>query len=217
MRFKAVVFDLDGTLLDTLSDIASSCNEALATLGFPGHAVEDYRGFIGDGIRTLVARTLPEPKRDDETVTRCLALAKDAYGRRWNELTQPYPGIVELLDELSQRGIILAVLSNKPDDLTKSCIAQFFPAYNFAAVLGEQPGVPAKPNPSGALIICGTLSLRPSEILYLGDSAVDMETAHASGMFAVGALWGFRTQEELETSGAQVIVSHPSEVLDILG
>lgn len=212
---KAVLFDLDGTLLDTLQDIADACNAALARHGFPPHPVDSYRYFVGDGVPVLVARTVPAPEQTDETLASMTAAYREEYERRWNSATTLYPGIAELLDQLTQRGIRLAVLSNKPDDFTRRCIAEFLARWTFSAVLGASLAFPPKPEPAAARHIARTLDLPPEEFFYLGDTPTDMRAAAAAGMHPVGVLWGFRQAEELKAAGARQLISYPRELLEI--
>ena len=214
MPFRAVLFDLVGTLLDTLEDLADSMNAVLCRMGFPVHPVESYRYFVGDGQEFLVRRALPEEKRGDEgTVRACVAEMREEYGRRWAAKTRPYEGIPELLETLAARSVKTAVLSNKPDDFTKIVVARFLPRWTFGAVRGLLPGGPRKPDPAGALAIAAELGLPPSDFVYLGDTATDIMTAVAAGMYPVGALWGFRTAGELFSAGAERLAARPEELL----
>ena len=217
MPYRAVLFDLDGTLLDTLEDLADSTNAALAALGFPPHPVDEYRTLVGDGIRNLALRALPDGRRDDATVDRCIRLTREEYGRRWDAKTRPYPGVPELLDELARRGVRMAILSNKPDAATGEVVAKLLPRWQFDVVRGAREGVPLKPDPAAALEVAEALGAAPAEVLYLGDTNTDMRTARAAGMRAVGALWGFRTAEELQTAGAQDLVARPQDLLELAG
>ncbi|MBI5506105.1 MAG: HAD family hydrolase [Deltaproteobacteria bacterium] len=216
MRFDAVLFDLDGTLLDTLRDIAESMNAALESLGAPAVAIEDYRRHIGDGVTLLAGRVLPAGRRDQETVGRCVAAMRDLYSARLVRWSRPYPGIPGLLDALAAAGVAMAVLSNKPHALTISLTAQLLERWHFAAVFGERQGVPRKPDPQAALEVAGLMRVVPGRVLYLGDTGTDMQTAKRAGMFAAGALWGFRDLTELEAAGADALVSEPGQVLDLL-
>lgn len=202
--------------MNTLEDLADSGNWALGQLGFAEHPVESYKYFVGDGVENLVRRALPAGRSDAATVARCAELMRDAYGRRWAEKTRPYPGIPELLDALVMRGMPMAVLSNKPDDATRLCVERLLPRWRFAAVVGAQASLARKPDPAGALLIAERLGHAPAQILYLGDTNTDMQTAVAAGMLPVGALWGFRTAEELTASGAQRLVGRPGELLELL-
>ena len=216
MSHKSVLFDLDGTLLDTHEDIGDSTNLALRHLGFPERGLESYKYLIGDGLEALVRQVLPENRCDAAMTAECAALVRTEYGRRWSYKTRPYEGVAELLDALTDREIPMAVLSNKPDDLARLCVAHLLPRWKFAATLGASPSLPKKPDPAGALEIAGQLRLDTAEIVYLGDTGTDMETATAAGMFPVGALWGFRTADEMIAHGAEVLIRKPMELLDIL-
>jgi phosphoglycolate phosphatase len=216
MKFKAVLFDLDGTLLDTLDDLADSMNTTLERFGFPTHPVNAYRYFVGDGLLNLVLRALPKHHRDRATLNKAVATQREEYGRRWASKTHPYDGVSELLDELKQRGLQLCVLSNKPDEFTHAVVQKFLSNWKFAAVRGESKDMPVKPNPTGANQIASDLGISVSEFLYVGDSNTDMQTANAAGMFPVGALWGFRPAAELIAAGANVLIEHPTDLLDLL-
>lgn len=216
MKFKAVVFDLDGTLLDTLEDLADSMNSVLAKRNYPIHEVNAYKYFVGNGMRILVQRTFPLDKRDYVCVEDGLSAMRKEYGNRWNNKTKPYKGIAEMLNALVGKGIKITVLSNKADDFTKLMVQKLLPDWNFELVFGERKGVPIKPDPSGALEIAQRLGILPQECLYLGDTGVDMKTAVSAGMYPVGVLWGFRKAEELAENGARMLITNPAAVLDLL-
>lgn len=216
MRHTAVLFDLDGTLLDTLEDLAHAANRALGTLGHPPHPVEAYRRFVGDGVRTLLARILP-PERPteaeiDEGVRHMLA----AYAKGWREHTTPYPGVPALLDGLRARGLRIAIFSNKPHDFTCMTTEALLTDWRFDVVLGVSEATPKKPDPAGALDVAARMGLAPETFLYVGDTNTDMQTARAAGMTACGALWGFRDEAELLASGAQILLPRPEALLDYL-
>lgn len=217
MRFRAVLFDLDGTLLDTLQDLAEAMNSVLRRSGFAPHPLEAYKYFVGDGMATLVRRALPETYGNDEaTASACLVAMKEEYRRRWTEQTRPYPGIPELLTQLAARGIQLSVLSNKPDEFTRLMVERLLPGWQFACVFGERPGVPRKPDPTAALEIAERCRVPVEAFAYLGDTATDMITATAAGMYAIGVLWGFRPAAELTASGARTLIGKPADFLDLL-
>ena len=216
INFQAVLFDLDGTLLDTLADIANATNAALMRLGFPAHPQDSYRYFLGDGMDRLVRRALPEENHDAETLKKCNEAIIAEYEIRWAENTRPYPGIAELLEELDQHGMAKTVLSNKPDAFTKKTVEKLLGVFHFEIVRGATPDIPIKPNPAGAIWIAKELGIPPRQFIYLGDTNTDMQTAKAAGMFAAGALWGFRTAEELSANGAQTLLDHPLDVLPLL-
>ncbi len=213
MAFQAVIFDLDGTLLDTLDDLADSANRVLARENLPVHPRQAYRFFVGDGLTTLISRILPEQHRTRESITRLSELFREDYSRNWRVKSRPYEGITAMLQELDRKKISLNVLSNKPHEFTRHCVDTFFANWKFDLVFGDRQGVPRKPDPAGALQIAEILDLAPAEILYLGDTATDMRCAVSAGMFPVGALWGFRTADELEDSGARLLAAHPREVI----
>jgi phosphoglycolate phosphatase len=216
MRYAGVVFDLDGTLLDTLRDIADAANAVLAAQGFPTHDLEAYRYFVGEGVAQLYRYLLPPENHTDAWIERCGVLFRESYERHWNVHTAAYPGVEELLQQLCARSVRLAVLSNKPDVFTKKCVARYLAQYPFAVVLGQRDGVPRKPDPTAALEIARSLELSPADCVYLGDTGIDMQTAVRAGMLAVGAQWGFRPAEELLRHGAQAIIGSPGELLDIV-
>ena len=216
MNVRAVIFDLDGTLLDTLDDIADSANRVLKDAGLPVYPVDRYRYFVGEGLQKLVERILPVERRSDELVRSLILAFREDYGRNWKVRTGLYDGVPELLDRLKKKKIKMGVLSNKPHEFTLVCVQEFMAAWPFAAILGQREGVPRKPDPAGAVEIAGLFDEQPENILYLGDTATDMETARAANMLPVGALWGFRTADELLKSGAKHLVSYPADVLDLI-
>jgi phosphoglycolate phosphatase len=213
---KAVLFDLDGTLLDTLEDIASSVNEVLTGRGFPVHSRDAYRLFIGDGSRKLLYRALPPEARIPQTVDECAGEFLETYEANWAAATRPFDGIEEMLDFLDEKGIRLAVLSNKAHAFTVKSVEHFFRSHPFEAVLGQQDGLPLKPDPEGAFRVARMMKLDPGDFLYVGDSSIDMKTARAAGMPSVGVLWGLRGEGELREAGADVLVSHPAEIIKLL-
>ncbi|BBO84942.1 phosphoglycolate phosphatase [Desulfosarcina ovata subsp. sediminis] len=211
---RGIIFDLDGTLLNTLADIGDSINGMLAEYGFPGHTMDDYRRFIGNGIRMLVMRALPIEGRSSEIMEQCVRRARERYWDNWNRKTRPYDGINELIDALETKGLPKAVLSNKPHDFTVRYIDEYFKGRHFSVVLGQSERFPVKPDPASALEIARQLDLPPSTILFVGDSIVDVQTATAAGMRPVGVGWGFKGTGDLKVNGCPTIVEHP---LDILG
>jgi phosphoglycolate phosphatase len=216
MNCQAVIFDLDGTLLDTLTDIADAANRALIRSGFPPHDRQAYRWFIGDGSAVLMTRALPETQRSAETVQSCLTSFIDDYNRNWHQATQPYAGMRDLLEKLQNRDIHFAVVTNKPHRFAVSMMAHYFGHCPFDPILGQQKGIPRKPDPAQALAAAEKMGVQPAACIFLGDSAVDMKTARNAGMQPVGAGWGFRPDEELWNSGAMAVVHHPAELLDFI-
>lgn len=215
MDYRAVIFDLDGTLLDTLEDLADSVNLILQRNNLPGHGLHNYRYFIGDGLTNLVRRALPAELADDvDTVSNYVTALGEEYDRRWANKTRPYPGISELLQGLKNRGVKTAVFTNKPDTVAQKVIQHFFPDIPFETVRGSFPAQPIKPDPTGALVIAREMQIPPEQFLYLGDTGTDMKTANAAGMYPVGVLWGFRTGEELAQNGAKILLERPEQLLD---
>lgn len=212
MKFKAVIFDLDGTLLDTLADIADSMNRVLVRHGFQDHGYDAYRFFIGDGLVNLVQRALPPENRNPELADECLAEMKQDYRRNWKNKTKPYPGILDMLRELNKTGLPLAVLSNKDHVFTLEMVDWFFPQIVFAEVAGAKPDVPLKPNPEAARAILSTLALEPKDALFVGDTSVDIKTAVNAGMYPLGVSWGFRPVQEILEAGAKRIIDKPEEL-----
>ncbi len=213
---RCVLFDLDGTLLDSLADLSASMNAVLRREGYPAHPTEAYRYFVGEGVIRLAERALPKEARKAEEIARCAAAMRLEYADRWAEKTKPYPGIPELLDAISRQGIAMAILSNKPDDFTREIVRSLLGKWTFAKVAGAREDIPRKPDPRGALAIARELAIPPENFLYVGDSGIDMRTARGAGMFAAGVLWGFRTKEELLTNGAQVLLDRPAALCPLL-
>jgi phosphoglycolate phosphatase len=213
MEFDAVIFDLDGTLVDTLEDIADAMERVLALEGAPGHSYDEYRYLIGHGIRNLVTEALPAELRSAERVERCYERMLEDYGAHSLVKTRAYEGVPELVRALHADGVQLAVHSNKADAPTQAIVAALLDSGDFAEVAGARPDAPLKPDPAVALDIAARLGLPPARVVYLGDSLVDMRTGTAAGMIPVGAGWGFRTPEELVESGATVVIQAPLDLL----
>ena len=216
MRFKAVCFDLDGTLLDTLDDLAYCTNKVLSERGFPIHPVDEFRHFVGDGVKMLMIRALPEEARDETLIGECRKDFETIYRECWNRQTVPYHGISELLDSLTKLELKLAVLSNKPHEFTVLTVNHLLQSWNFDVILGQRKKIPKKPDPAGVLEICQKLGLTSEKIIYLGDTATDMKTAFSSGCYPVGVLWGFRNEKELKDNGALQVIKNPLDLLDLL-
>lgn len=214
--FKAVLFDLDGTLLNTLDDIADSMNSILIKSGYPAHPVDSYKKFVGDGMENLIKRVLPGAFHKPEIIEDLVGQMKEEYSKRQDIKTRPYPGIRELLENLTRQNIRLSILSNKPDEMTKSVVSHYFPEKPFDIVMGQKDGSPQKPDPFGALEIADFLQINPKEFLYLGDTDTDMKTAASAGMYPVGVLWGFRSYEELKANGAKLLIKTPMELMKFI-
>ncbi|MET0401357.1 MAG: HAD family hydrolase [Cystobacter sp.] len=213
-RPRAALFDLDGTLLDSLHDIGAAMNHALSTYNLPTHPLTSYRYFVGEGVRTLVARALPEGHADAQESV--LHTYRSFYSEHMMDHTQPFPGILPLLARLASEGMKLAVLSNKPDAATRRLVTALLPDVRFEAVYGERTGVPRKPDPTSALALAAELGVAPGACAFIGDTSVDMDTARAAGMYAVGVTWGFRDEAELRSHQARVIARSMDELLDCL-
>jgi phosphoglycolate phosphatase len=214
---RAVVFDLDGTLLDTLSDIASAMNTVLSRNGLPVHEVDAYRTMVGSGFETLARRALPAEKApDDALVTEIAGQLREAYEAQPVVRTRPYDGVRTLLAGIAERRLPMAVLSNKADALVQRIVAEFFAPGLFAVVQGMRDDVPAKPDPTSALAIARHIGVSPPGVVYLGDSDVDMHTATNAGMRAVGAGWGFRGATELREAGAEIVIDAPLDLMGIV-
>lgn len=214
MPHRAVLFDLDGTLIDSLADISAAANAVLEPLGVPAHPAADYKRFIGDGVATLFRRALPEDRVEPDLIDRCVASFGATYERTWNVRSRLYDGIPELLDALVGRRLALAVLSNKPDAFTRKCVEHYLSAWPFPVVFGERAGVPRKPDPAGAIEVANRLEIPAGQFLYVGDTSVDMETARRAGMTPIGVSWGFRPESELHAAGAVAVVDRPIELLE---
>lgn len=208
---KLVIFDLDGTLLDTIADLGDACNFALRSLGYSEHAMSTYNYMVGNGVRKLVERA--EPDADPETVDRLLTLFREYYDQHSTDRTKPYPGITELLRALTDRGVAVAVASNKYQAAVERIISHFFPDIPFVAVMGQTDTRPVKPDPSIVFAILNEHPTPKAEVLYVGDSNVDIETARRACVESVGVAWGFRPVSELRNAYADHIVSDPDEIL----
>ncbi|CAD0001581.1 HAD family hydrolase [Flavobacterium salmonis] len=215
MKFKGIIFDLDGTLVNSLEDISDAMNSVLTSLNYPTHTYDTYQYFIGSGLRNLVSKALPASNNSDDQIEICFASMVNEYREVCTLKTKPYEGIVELLDNLALQNIKMAVFSNKADELTKKIASEIFPNH-FDAAVGLSTEALKKPNPFEAVEISKKWNLKPEEILFVGDSDIDMQTAVNANMFPVGVTWGYRTQEELKNSGAKLVINSASELIDIL-
>jgi phosphoglycolate phosphatase len=216
LKFKAIIFDLDGTLLDTLKDLAFSVNAILEKRGYSGHPVDAYRYFVGDGIDLLVKRAFPETAWSGGNLDLLVKEVKEEYGRRWADHTEPYDGVPEMLDLLEQMAVPKAIFSNKPHQFALLTVEKLLSPWCFLEVIGIGPHMPRKPDPTGALKIAKKMNLEPSEIVYAGDADTDMKTAYAGGFYPAAVLWGFRPAEELKAAGARFLAASPLEIVELL-
>lgn len=215
MAIKAVIFDLDGTLLDTCNDLANAVNFALNKNGFPTHNPQMFKIFTGDGTDVMITRALPENRRDIETLKKVREDYFEFYNEHSGEFTRSYDGIPQLLEGLKERGIMLAVTSNKIEFMTQSVINNYFGDI-FDFVTGQCDGIPPKPDPSMVFKAMKNLGVEPSECLYVGDTGVDAKTGKNAGIFTVGVLWGFREEKELIENGADSVVDKPCQILNFI-
>lgn len=212
----AIIFDLDGTLLDTLSDLTDAMNSALESFGLPSHNEIFYKQAVGDGIHLLAKRSLPKQQRTEEMTHRLVETMRQVYSQNWNNKTQPYANIPELLSALQNRHLQSAILSNKPDEKTKQCIAHYFPKHAFSIVMGASDLYPLKPHPAAVIQILKLIQVEKEHCLYVGDTNTDMQTARNAGLTAVGVSWGFRDSAELKEHGADIIVDTPLDLLNYI-
>lgn len=210
---EAIIFDLDGTLLDTIADLTDAMNAALAKRGYSPRSAEECKCLVGEGTDVFARGALPPDARQPKIIGNLIDGYRAEYAKHWTRKTKPYPGIVDLLKELDARGIPMAVLSNKRDEVVKQAVSHFLPETPFAEVRGARPSVPLKPDAAAALLLAERLGSYPRRVLFVGDTKTDMQTARSAGMVAVGALWGFRTGNELRRNGAEHIVACPAEIL----
>jgi len=211
--FRAIIFDLDGTLLNTLNDIAGAMNQVLLDNGFPSHPIDTYKYYIGDGLEKLIERALPNENMIPGSLSEYLRAFRTVYAKNWQASTQPYPGIPTLLTRLSQQDVRLAILSNKAHEFTLQMVDVLLGQWKFIKILGAGSDFPKKPNPAAAIHILKMMKIRGEECLLVGDSGVDMQTALAAGIIPVGVTWGFRPESELRLNGSRFIAKHPLDIL----
>lgn len=216
MNCKAVIFDLDGTLLNTIGGIADAANKALTQHGYPNHKQDAYVWFVGNGAKTLMTRALPEDQRRDDIIEVCAQAFMTAYKDHWHVATQVYPGILDLLYALDRKEIKLSVVTNKPHRFAGVMMDHYFKDTPFYPILGQQDDIPKKPHPQQALTAARQMGVEPSACIFLGDSDVDMETAQRAGMHPMGAGWGFRPISELTNAGALKVLHHPMELPEVI-
>ena len=213
---RLIVFDLDGTLLNSLEDLADSANWVLEQHGFPTHPVDAYRYFVGDGVRKLIERILPQEERTEARIEQCQQEFVAYYKVHMEDKTSVYEGITELLVELKNRGLKIAVATNKVHIAVKPLMEKYFPEIRFDSMIGQREGVPVKPAPQIMFDILRETGCEPSEALHVGDTATDMQLAHNAGVTPVGVLWGYRPLEELQEAGAKFIIEKPEELLRLV-
>lgn len=214
---KLIIFDLDGTLIDTRKDIADACNHALKQCGYPVREIEEYNMLVGRGIYNLFRSALPEGKADETTVSRMAEHFIPYYNEHMCDYTRPYAGIIEMLDRLNGKGVRFAVASNKYQEGTERLVRKFFDRYGFVKILGQRTGMPIKPDPlivEEAMEAVAGITLE--EVVYCGDSDIDMQTGRNAGVKTIGVTWGFRTREELEAYSPWALIDRPQEITDII-
>lgn len=214
-NFKAVIFDLDGTLLDTVEDIAISVNHVLEHNSLPKHNLDDYRQFVGRGIGKLVEQATPEHLHSESFLRKIYSEVIAEYSKNLDHYTKPYLGITELLDGLAEKNIRMAILSNKAHEFMDDVVQSYFTNWQFEVIFGARKNVPTKPNPYSVFEIMQIMRLLPAEVVYVGDTDIDMQTANAAGVYPVGVAWGFRKREELIQNGAKLIIDYPHELLKL--
>lgn len=215
MRYKVVIFDLDGTLLNTLEDIGNSCNKVIEVFGFTSHPIEAYGYFVGDGSRKLIERATNLDSKDP-MIECMLSSFKDVYTKDLISKTALYEGIPEILDALEKEGVIMGIVSNKIHAFLQSCAQEYLSSWPFAKILGEREGIQSKPAPDSVNEIIQALDVSPKEVLFVGDTKTDMKTARNAKVDSCGVLWGFRDRKELENNNATYIIERPEELLAIV-
>ena len=213
---KLIIFDLDGTLINTLEDLANSGNYALMVHHFPPHPVPAYKNFVGNGVNKLIERIIPIDKRSTELIKQVKETFVSHYNQHATDHTRPYPEIQQLLEKLQEKKIKISVATNKYHAAAVPLVSQYFPTIDFDLILGHRDNFPIKPDPAIVLETLTTLAVNKEDCYYLGDSDVDMLTANSAGVKAIGVTWGFRSEQELRTSGAKFIIHSPLELLTII-
>jgi phosphoglycolate phosphatase len=213
---ELAIFDLDGTLIDSIGDLADAMNAVLRGLGHPTHSRQSYQYFVGDGIEMLVRRALPPEVVDGTDIPEVVSAMRQEYSGRWLATTRPFPGIPELLVHLRSRGIRAAVLSNKPDFATKAIVDELFEEEAFDLIRGALDNVPLKPDPTAALEIISEFGVEAERSVFVGDTSIDIKTGRNAGMRTIGVTWGFRGADELLEAGADHIIDHPPQLLEAL-
>ena len=212
---KAVLFDLDGTLADSLIDLAAATNYAIGKFGYPARETECYKYFAGDGMAKMIERALPDCAGDEATVSKIMPVFLEYYGEHYCDNTKPYAGMIDLIDALKRRGILVAVVTNKAQEMADKVAGKLY-GKRFDLIIGKREGIPAKPDPAAALIAMKELGVTPEECIFVGDSKMDVKTGVNSGAYPVGVLWGFRKRDELISGGAKKLINSPEELLAII-
>ncbi len=215
MAINCVIFDLDGTLLNTLDDLANAANYTLEKFGYPTFDTEKYKTFVGNGMKNLIKRILPEDARTPETEEKVLSVFMEYYSAHSTDLTRPYDGVEEMIDALKKMGVKIGMVTNKAHNAAIAIMEKYFSG-KFDCVLGQSEKFPLKPNPASAIFVCESLKSTPANSIFVGDSGVDMETGKNGGFYPVGVLWGFRKEDELYENGAKEVISNPAELLRIM-
>lgn len=212
---KAILFDLDGTLVNSLFDLADGVNRAIASMGYPTHPVEAFKYFVGDGIPKMIERALPQKQRNQTTINEVKDIFLSYYSVHYADNTCVYPGMLDLVNTLKDLGFKVAVVTNKDQNMANEVVTTLY-GNVFDLILGKRDGIPTKPDPTAALMAMKELNVKPNECIFIGDSGMDVATAVNSGAVPVGELWGFRQEDELLANGAKYIISEPKELLDII-
>ena len=212
VKFRGIIFDLDGTLLDTIEDIADSVNFILIEYGLKPHTVDEYKIFVGEGIENLVKKAISKENEAILPLEEIVERVRIEYSKRWNKKTKPYEGIIDFLNFLEEKGIKKSIFSNKPDDFTKKTVEYYFPKFNFVSVYGARKDFPIKPDPFLAFKIIEEFGLKKEEVCYIGDSNTDIQLSKNAGLFSIGAAWGFRGKNELLEWHADYIANNLSEL-----
>lgn len=213
---RLAIFDLDGTLLNTIADLAGATNYALKECGYPTHTTDEYRYFVGNGINKLFERALPEEERNDKNIQNIRSLFIPYYNEHNADLSKPYDGITALLEQLQEKGMLIAVASNKYQEATYKLIKQYFPQISFTQILGQREGIPTKPDPSIINEIVAKSDVEKDKVVYIGDSCVDMQTGINAKVTTIGVSWGFRPRTELEAYHPDFIADNPDNILQYL-
>jgi phosphoglycolate phosphatase len=216
MKIQGIIFDLDGTLLDSIGVIADSLNQVLIDFKFPTHDVNTYKEMVGDGIESLIFKAMPKEYASADLVKKIIVQYRQIYSADWRSKTKPYYGIPELLFSLQQKKIPLAVISNKVEEYTQIMVKELLPKIDFQVVHGARPDIPLKPDPTAALAIAEKIKASPQQMMFIGDSDIDITTGHNAGMIPIGVLWGFRQAEELIQAKAAFLLKHPSDLLALI-